>query len=141
MNPSPILRGAALALACALLTAATPASASEGIQIQTNQARIVKLPQPADTVIIGNPEIADVAVQDDRTIVLTGKGFGVTNLVVLAKDGTAIVDQQITVSRQTVTTLRVYRRADIQTLSCTPMCEAAFTNSAEARSDAQMGAQ
>ncbi|MBX3597801.1 MAG: pilus assembly protein N-terminal domain-containing protein [Rhizobiaceae bacterium] len=118
-----------------------PASAAEGIQVETNQARIVKLPRAADTVIVGNPEIADVAVQDDQTIVLTGKGFGVTNLVVLAKDGTAIVDQQVTVSRQTVSTLRVYRRADVQTLSCTPMCEAAYLSNSEARSDASMGAQ
>lgn len=141
MNPSLVIRCAAAALACTLALSAQPVLAAEGIQVETNQARIVKLPQAADTVIVGNPEIADVAVQDDRTIVLTGKGFGVTNLVVLAKDGTAIVDQQITVSRQTVSTLRVYRRADVQTLSCTPLCEAAYTSSSEARSDAEMAAQ
>ncbi|MCO5063686.1 MAG: pilus assembly protein N-terminal domain-containing protein [Rhizobiaceae bacterium] len=141
MNPSPVIRCIAYALACKLLLTAAPGLAADGIQVETNQAKIVKLPQAADTVIVGNPEIADVAVQDDRTIVITGKGFGVTNLVVLTREGTAIVDQQITVSRQTVSTLRVYRRADVQTLSCTPFCEAAYASSSEARSDASMGAQ
>ena len=141
MNLSVIIRSAALALACKLVLVTAPALAAQGIQVETNQARIVKLPEAADTVIVGNPQIADVAVQDERTIVLTGKGFGVTNLVILAKDGKAIVDEQITVSRQTTSTLRVYRRADVQTLSCTPLCEAAYTSSSEARSDAEMAAQ
>lgn len=137
MTPTSLIR----CMAVSLMLMATPAMATGGIQVETNQATIIKLPQAADTVIVGNPEIADVAVQDDKTIVLTGKGFGVTNLVVLAKDGAAIVDQQVTVSRQTASTLRVYRRADVQTLSCTPLCEAAYTSSSEARSDAMMGAQ
>lgn len=141
MNPSFAIRCATAAISCVLLLGTFSAQAMDGIQVETNQARIVKLPQAADTVIVGNPEIADVAVQDDKTIVLTGKGFGVTNLVVLAKDGTAIVDQQVTVSRQTVSTLRVYRRAAVQTLSCTPLCEAAYTSRSEARSDAVMAAQ
>ena len=53
-----------------------------------NQAKIVKLSRAADTIVIGNPEIADASVQDASTVVLTGKGFGVTNLVVLDEDGT-----------------------------------------------------
>ncbi|MGC4024496.1 MAG: pilus assembly protein N-terminal domain-containing protein [Mesorhizobium sp.] len=141
MNPSFVIRCAASAISCVLLLGVISAQAADGIEVETNQARIVKLPQAADTVIVGNPDIADVAVQDDKTIVLTGKAFGVTNLVVLAKDGSAIVDQQVTVSRQTVSTLRVYRRAAVQTLSCTPMCERAYTSTYEARSDASMASQ
>ena len=81
-----------------------------------NQAKIVKLARPADTIVVGNPAIADASVQDASTIVLTGKGFGVTNLVVLDVDGNPIVDEQVTVVRQTASSVRVYRRADIQTL-------------------------
>ena len=81
-----------------------------------NQAKIVKLAQAADTIVVGNPAIADAAVQDASTIVLTGKGFGVTNLVVLDGDGNPIVDEQVTVVRQAASSVRVYRRADIQTL-------------------------
>ena len=66
-----------------------------------NQAKIVKLRAPADTIVIGNPEIADASVQDASTVVLTGKGFGVTNLVILDEDGSPIIDEQVTVVRQT----------------------------------------
>ena len=113
---------AALA-ACALLVAAAPASA-EAIRVFVNQARVVKLARPADTIIVGNPQIADAAVQDASTVVLTGKGFGVTNLVILDRDGAAIVDEQVVVSRASANAVNIYRRAQLEALSCSPYCEA-----------------
>ena len=119
---------------------AAPAAADAGIQVEMNQAKIVKLARPADTIVVGNPAIADAAVQDASTIILTGKGFGVTNLVVLDGDGNPIVDEQVTVVRQAVSSVRVYRRADIQTLSCTPYCESSYKSEAERTSEAEMTA-
>jgi Flp pilus assembly secretin CpaC len=126
--------------AAILLTAgiAAPAAAEAGIQVQMNEAKIVKLARPADTVVIGNPAIADAAVQDASTIVLTGKGFGVTNLVALDRDGNPIVDEQVVVIRQTESSVRIYRRASVQTLSCTPYCEGAYKSDAERASDAEI---
>ncbi|MET3660582.1 pilus assembly protein N-terminal domain-containing protein [Aquamicrobium ahrensii] len=103
-------------------TAAVPAMEA-GIQVIMNEARIVKLPRPADTIVIGSSAIADASVQDATTLVLTGKSFGMTNLVILDKQGAPIMDEQVTVVRQTASTVRVYRRADVTTLSCTPYCE------------------
>jgi Flp pilus assembly secretin CpaC len=117
-----------------------PASAEGGIQVEMNQAKIVKLARPADTIVIGNPLIADASVQDASTIVLTAKGFGVTNLVILDSEGNPIVDEQVTVVRQTASSVRVYRRADIQTLSCTPYCESSYKSDAERTSEAEMSA-
>jgi Flp pilus assembly secretin CpaC len=119
---------------------AAPAAADAGIQVEMNQAKIVKLARPADTIVVGNPLIADAAVQDASTIILTGKGFGVTNLVVLDGDGNPIVDEQVTVVRQAASSVRVYRRADIQTLSCTPYCESSYKSEAERTSEAEMTA-
>jgi Flp pilus assembly secretin CpaC len=130
---------AGLALATAASVLAAPAFA-EGISVLVNQAKSVKLARNADTIIIGNPEIADASVQDASTLVLTGKGFGVTNLVVLDAEGRPIVDEQVTVSRQSVNSVRIYRRAAVQTLSCTPVCEAAYVTEAEAISDTTIGA-
>ena len=79
-------------------------------------------------------------MQDDTTIVLTGKGFGVTNLVILDAEGNPIVDEQVTVSRQTAASVRIYRRANLQTLSCTPYCESSYRTDAERESDAALGA-
>lgn len=121
--------------------AVMPAQADGGIEVVMNQAKIVKLARAADTIVVGNPNIADAAVQDSTTIVLTGKGFGVTNLVVLDEEGTPIVDEQITVARQTASSLRIYRRAEIQTLSCTPFCESSYKSDAERTSEAESAAQ
>ncbi len=121
--------------------AALPVQAAEnGIEIVLNQAKILKLARPADTIVIGNPEIADASVQNASTIVLTGKGFGVTNLVILDSDGAPVIDEQVFVSRQDARSVRVYRRAAMQTLSCTPRCESSYKTDAEKESEAELGA-
>jgi len=116
----------------------TPARAAADIEVTMNQAKIVKLSRPADTIVVGNPAIADASVQDASTIVLTGKGFGVTNLVVLDQEGSPIVDAQVTVVRQAASSVRIYRRAEVQTMSCTPYCESSYKSEAEKSSEAEM---
>ncbi|WP_214471506.1 pilus assembly protein N-terminal domain-containing protein [Mesorhizobium sp. dw_380] len=126
----------------AVLLAATdliaPAKAGADIEVTMNQAKIVKLSRPADTIVVGNPAIADASVQDASTVVLTGKGFGVTNLVVLDQEGSPIVDAQVTVVRQAASSVRIYRRAEVQTMSCTPYCESSYKSEAEKSSEAEM---
>lgn len=137
------LRNAFKAVAAAVLAGAllTSAGASEPISVVVNQAKILKLARAADTIVIGNPAIADATVQDGHTIVLTGKGFGVTNLVILDSDGSAIVDEQIVVSRHAANSVRIYRRANVQTMSCSPFCEGAYRTEAERMSESAMEAQ
>ncbi|MGB3833826.1 MAG: pilus assembly protein N-terminal domain-containing protein [Mesorhizobium sp.] len=135
--PKPFLLAAAL-FGIAAFT--LPAEAGAGIEVTMNQARILKLARDADTIVIGNPQIADAAVQDASTIVLTGKGFGVTNLVVLDRDGSPIIDEQVTVVRQSTSTVRIYRRSQVQTMSCTPYCESSFKSEAEKTSETEMNA-
>ncbi|WP_306117386.1 MULTISPECIES: pilus assembly protein N-terminal domain-containing protein [unclassified Roseitalea] len=117
---------------------AATASANEhepaGIQVVLNHAKVIKLSRPASTIVIGNPEVADATVQDANTIVLTGQGFGRTNLVILDEAGTPIFDEKIAVTRDQAATLRIYRRANIETLSCEPHCEAAYLTEAEKES-------
>lgn len=139
--PRLTFRAYALVAFAGLALAATAAGAAEtGISVVMNQAKIVKLARPADTVVVGNPLIADASVQDATTLVLTGKGFGVTNLVVLDAEGAPIVDEQIVVSRDASKTVRIYRRSNVQTLSCTPYCEGSFKSDAERASEAEMDA-
>ena len=115
-------------------------SADSGIEVVMNQAKIVKLTKDAATIVVGNPDIVDATVQDARTIVLTGKGFGVTNLVILDPDGAPVVDQSVFVSRNDEKTTRIFRRAKVQTLSCTPFCEGSYKSGAEQTSEAELGA-
>ena len=120
------------------LGAAGGAMADTGIQVVMNQAKIVKLARPADTIVIGNPAIADASVQDPTTVVLNVKGFGVTNLVILDSEGAPVVDEQVFVTRGDARSVRIYRRADIQTLSCTPLCESSYKSDAERQSESEM---
>lgn len=138
-----IVRTAArLSVAGLLMMAASGATSADesGIEVSMNQAKIIKLARAAETVVVGEPKIADVSVKDATTLVLTGKGFGVTNLVVLDKDGGPIVDEQIYVRRSQEKTVRVYRRSSVQSLSCAPYCEGEYKNEAVAASDDEMAA-
>ncbi|MGN6551393.1 MAG: pilus assembly protein N-terminal domain-containing protein [Pararhizobium sp.] len=108
-----------------LVVAIGPATAETGgrIRVYMDHARILKLDRPVEKVIIGNSNIADVTVADPKTIVLTGKSFGATNLVLLGKDGKPILDDNVLVSIDEENTVRVYRQADRTVLSCSPYCE------------------
>ena len=129
-----------VAVLVAVAAFVVPARAGAGIEVTMNQAKIVKLARAADTIVIGNPAIADASVQDASTVVLTGKGFGVTNLVVLDSDGSPIIDEQVTVVRQAASSVRIYRRAEVQTMSCTPYCESSYKSEAEKASETEMNA-
>lgn len=93
------------------------------MRVYMDHARVLKLDRPVSKVIIGNSEVADATVADSKTIVLTGRNFGTTNLVILDQDGNAIVDERILVSIDEGNTVRVYRQTSRTVLSCTPNCE------------------
>ena len=103
---------------------ALPAAAEdEMLTVFMNQARVLKLDRAVSKVIVGNSDVADATVADAKTIVLTGRSFGTTNLVILDTDGNAIVDERILVSIDEGNTVRVFRQTVRSVLSCTPNCE------------------
>ncbi|MBO9096703.1 MULTISPECIES: pilus assembly protein N-terminal domain-containing protein [Rhizobium] len=93
------------------------------LRVFMDHARILRLDRPVSKVIIGNSQVADATVADPKTIVLTGRSFGTTNIVLLDSDGNAIVDERILVSIDEGNTVRVYRQTERSVLSCTPNCE------------------
>lgn len=123
-----------LAVTLASAPAVAEQEAKAGIEVILNQARVLKMSQPASTVIIGNAAVADATVHDANTIVLTGQAFGRTNIVVLDGEGTPIFDEQVSVTRDQFATLRIYRRSVIETLACDPYCESAYQTPAEIES-------
>ncbi len=116
---------AAMILALAMVLPATAVRAEdEGIlRVYMNSARVLKLDRPVSKVIVGNAEVADATVADSKTIVLTGRAYGTTNLVLLDADGNAIVDERILVSIDESSTVRVFKSTARTVLSCTPNCE------------------
>ena len=119
---------AILTVAAALLALFAPMAvlaAEELMRVYLVHARVLKLDRPVSKVIIGNSDVADATVADAKTIVLTGRNFGTTNLVILDQDGNAIVDERILVSIDEGNTVRVYKQTARTVLSCTPNCERA----------------
>lgn len=124
----------ALALAIASPLAATMAEAagesanrSDSLIVTIDRAKVVRIAKSADTIIIGNPAIVNATIQDSRTLVLTGRSFGVTNLIVLDANGDAVVDETVVVQGHETNTVRIYRRAVRETLACSPVCEPTLT--------------
>ena len=85
----------ALAAAIFVALAAATAAASEQIKVELDQAKLIKLPERVSTVVVGNPLIADAAVQPGGIIVITAKSYGVTNLVALDRTGTTLMEHSI----------------------------------------------
>jgi Flp pilus assembly protein, secretin CpaC len=122
---------------CGLVLAGTGQAAAQEqetdlLRVFMNHARVLKLDRPVSKVIVGNSNVADATVADSTTIVLTGRSFGTTNLVLLDAEGNAIADERILVSIDEGNTVRVFRQTDRSILSCTPNCEqhAEFQNNA-----------
>ncbi|MEQ1899361.1 MAG: pilus assembly protein N-terminal domain-containing protein [Devosia sp.] len=99
------------------------AETSEPISVKVNMARILRISAPAATVIIGNPGVADVTIQDPQTLVLTGKSYGQTNLIVLDSMGNPIADTLITVVQAQADLMTVYLGTARTTLMCAPVCQ------------------
>ncbi|MEX0852502.1 MAG: pilus assembly protein N-terminal domain-containing protein [Bauldia sp.] len=123
----PVRRAAGRALAglaaITVLTVlpATQASA-EPIAVMVDHAKVMRVSRPAEIVIIGNPAIADATIQDNLTLIITGRSFGTTNLIVLDAAGQPIADELVVVAASNEQIVTVYRRANRQTYSCTPEC-------------------
>jgi hypothetical protein len=86
-------------------------------------ARILRISAPAATVIIGNPGVADITIQDPQTLVLTGRSFGTTNLIVLDAAGNPVADTIVSVVQAQGDMLTVYQGSARTTLACEPICQ------------------
>ena len=113
------------ALTGALLTAvvaATPTQA-EPVTVNVDEARIMKLPERVATIVIGNPLIADATLQGGGILVITGKGYGATNLMALDRTGRVIMDKTVQVLGPAGDRLVVvYKGVARESYSCTPEC-------------------
>ena len=115
----------AVSLSLASGFATVPAMAVDGapINVNVNMARILRINSPAATVIVGNPGIADVTIQDPQTLILTGKSYGQTNLIVLDSAGNPIADTLVEVVQMQAGIVTVYQGQGRTSLACAPTCQ------------------
>ncbi len=127
-SPLHVLSAVLFALTVAAPTAAAPASAPpEPIIVHLDQARLLQLPDRAVTIVVGNPLIADLSIQPGGLAVITGKGYGATNFIVMDKTGAVLTEKIVEVQEPADNTVVVYSGETRQTYSCTPDCSPRIT--------------
>lgn len=117
----------ALALSAFLVVAPVSADAGSDLIVKYDQSELVPLPKPAAQIIVGNPSIADITVKSDRMLVVTGKTFGITNIIVLDSQDRVIVSQRVLVRRDEASVVNLQRGTSRQSYNCTPECNPSIT--------------
>jgi Flp pilus assembly secretin CpaC len=103
---------------------AAPANAGrETVAVMIDHAKVVRLPERTQTVIVGNPMIADITVQRNGIVVVTGKSYGVTNVIALDGAGALLAESFISVQAPTDSVVIVQRGLERESYSCTPNCQ------------------
>ena len=121
---------AAAALLIAALTAAGVAAAqSAPLNIQIDRSQRVALRGAAGSVIVGNPAIADVTVVDANTLFITGKGYGVTEVVAVDAIGRTVFQSQVVVTGGSTGSVRVWRGAQATEMACAASCAPSIRSS------------
>jgi hypothetical protein len=109
--------------ALALALSATGAAAEPAVlDVLINRAQIADVPAGTKTLVVGSPIVADVTLlHGSNTMVVTGKGYGETNLIALDNSGTKLKELTIRV-KPTPSVLVVQRGMERESYSCTPTC-------------------
>ncbi len=116
-----------LALAAVLTAFSASAVQAADLIVHYDQSQLVRLARPVSEVIIGNPSIADVTVQGSTLLVVTGKTFGITNIIALDADRKIIKDQRVIVERDENRVVNLHKAGMRQSYSCTPNCSPTLT--------------
>jgi hypothetical protein len=112
----------AAALLSATMLTALPALAAT-FTVNLDQAQIMRLPDKVATIVIGNPLIADASLQSGGILVVTGKGYGSTNLLAMDRAGKIILDTTVQVVGPAGGDLVVvYKGVARESYSCSPEC-------------------
>lgn len=120
------MRSVALGLAALIATLSSPINAQQ-LWVTMDQVRSYSVDKPADSIIVGNPGIADIAVQDENRFLLFGKAPGLTNIIVLDNSGETIENLTVRVNPPSSSMLVYHRGPQRTTYNCTSHCEATLT--------------
>lgn len=90
----------AIAISCLCLSAILSMTAyGQSYSVEINKTEILQIPAPAAAVVVGNPAIADVSVHSPTMLFMVGRGYGVTNVIILDELGQTIMNADIHVKK------------------------------------------
>ncbi len=110
-----------------LALAVLPSAAQAGeILVPLDESVVHIFEQDVATIAVANPSIADVSVHNGRVLLIVGKSFGTTNVIVLDSGGKPIGSKRIRVTSvaggSNVTVLKGGQDG-VVSFSCAPRCE------------------
>ena len=114
---------AALAFATLLAAPAAAMAQTAPLNVEIDQAMRIPLRGAAGSVIVGNPLIADVTVVDSNTLYITGKGYGITEIVAVDAIGRTVFQRQVVVTDGSGSgRVRVWRGGQATEMACGVSC-------------------
>jgi Flp pilus assembly secretin CpaC len=115
-----LMFGAAFAV---LAAAGIPSAAAENLDVRLDKAEVLRLAAPAAVIVVGNPAIADVTVENPLLLFVIGRAPGETNLLILDEGGDLVADYELIVVAERQRHVTVNRSTiQLSTYSCDPRC-------------------
>ena len=110
-----------LALAAALSLAAGAAGAASPLSLAVAHSARLHLAGPAGSVVVGSPSVVDVSVVDSRTVFVSGRTPGSTDVTVVDPLGRVVYSGEVVVAggERPVSLFRGVARTDVY---CSPSC-------------------
>jgi len=99
--------------------------ANEVISVEIGKTLLLELSGEVKTIMLGNPNIVDVVIEEHGSIFLLGKRLGETNFMALNSKGKVIKSSEIVVGLVRDRHVEVYQgeaETPLSTLSCNPRC-------------------
>lgn len=106
-----------------VLAIAGSAAAAEAFTVRLDHSTRITLSRPARDVVVGNPAVADVNMLDARNLVISGKGYGVTSLLVVDGAGKTILDREVVVVGGDAAAISFFRGGEVRNYACAARCE------------------
>jgi hypothetical protein len=100
-----------------------PVAAAEGFVVPLSESRPLTVTGSAADVLVGDPAIADVTVIDHHHILVHGRAFGRTNLVVMDGAGRTLFSQSVVVSAGDDGRVSLFRGPIQSEYACAVRCE------------------
>ncbi|MEL7040943.1 MAG: pilus assembly protein N-terminal domain-containing protein [Pseudomonadota bacterium] len=111
-----------IALSCCTAVLISSTALAGQLTLETGTSKPIRLKTSADAVVIGNPNIADVAVHNDQLLFITGKAYGTTNMIIFDADGNTVMSSDIVVTANATSWVSVNRGGVNFTYDCSPTC-------------------
>ncbi len=111
--------------ACAALavTLSAHAARSEALVVSLDHSTRLQISGAAQSVVVGNPLVADVTVVDSHNLFVSGRGYGVTDIFVLNAAGQTIYSNEVLVGTAHTGRVSVWRGNDRTDMACAPNCQ------------------